>query len=578
MPIAANSHPTLRLPLAGLMLARSRLALTMGSLLPLLWATPAESAERLYLSYGVLERSISLPALAAYAKTGVLDEDLYVYSQYVKDPKILADIRKVLVSPADLSPVAVSQFLYTPQGEILLKRLGQVIQPESRDRDSAFYAIRAALILASADKQGLSPLNVLQKFPTRGIRIDLLRSLDIARALEQLVTRTNQITDEINQQATQAAANQPPLPPLPDLALRGPLTAQKTTINLVDNNRQTLLADVKPSPGNLLAKPPRIFPVDIYFPVFRSRQDDQPGTVPVVVISHGLGSDLATFAYLAEHLASHGFIVVVPEHPGSNAKQIQGLLSGTVTEIAEPREFVDRPLDIKFLLDELTKKAALDPRYAPMNLQKVGVLGQSFGGYTAFALAGAPINFAQLQTDCVADKLDNTLNISLALQCQAEKLIPKDYQLGDPRVQAIMAINPINSAVLGSAGLSQIQIPTMMVSGNADTVAPALPEQIIPFSWLQTRDRYFVMINRGTHFSVLSEVQNDNDPLRLPPEVLGESPGVARRYMSSLSLAFFGTHIANQATYRPYLSATYTKAISQDPINLSLVNTVKVDK
>ncbi len=571
MPISApaNSRPVLRSPFSWLISTRSRLTLAVGSLLPLLWAPAAWSAERLYLSYGLFERSISLPALEAYAKTGVLDEDLYVYSQYVKDQKALANIQKVLLSPADLSPVAVSQFLYTPQGEILLKRLGQVIQPESRDRASAFYAIRAALILASVDKAGLSPLNVLQKFPTRGIRIDLLRSLDIARDLEQLVTRTNQITEEINQQATQAAAELPPLPTMPDLSLRGLLSWQKTSINLVDDLRGTVLAGVKQ---------PRIFPADIYFPQFRSSRDGQPGTVAVVVISHGLGSDRTTFAYLAEHLASHGFIVVVPEHPGSNARQIRGLLAGTVTEIAEPREFVDRPLDIKFLLDELTRRAAVDSRYGQMNLTQVGVVGQSFGGYTALALAGAPINFAQLETDCLPEKLENTLNISLALQCRAEVLPLKTYQLADARVQAIIAINPINSAVLGPAGLSQIQIPTMMVSGNADTVAPALPEQIIPFGWLQTRDRYFVMINRGTHFSTLSEVQNENDPLRLPPEVLGESPGVARRYMSSLSLAFFNTHIANQPNYRPYLSAAYTKAISQDPVSLSLVNTVKVDK
>jgi predicted dienelactone hydrolase len=557
----ANFPLALRWPFSCLYSAR---LLALGSLLPILWAPAALSAERLYLSYGLLERSISLPALEAYAKTGVLDEDLYVYSQYVKDPKALENLRKVLVSPAELSPVAVSQFLYTPQGEILLKRLGQVIQPDSRDRDSAFYAIRAALILASADKAGLSPLNVLQKFPTRGIRIDLLRSLDIARDLQQLVSRTNQFTATINQQAQQATGDSPPLP---ELAVKGPLNWKKTSINLIDRSRGTVLAA-----GNQQ----RIFPANIYFPQFRNQR--AAGSVPVVVISHGLGSDRNTFAYLAEYLASNGFIVAVPEHPGSNAKQIQGLLAGTVTDIAEPREFIDRPFDIKFLLDELGRRAAVDPTYALMNLQKVGVLGQSFGGYTALALAGAPINFAQLKTDCLPEKLDNTLNVSLALQCRAEVLPPQNYPLADPRVQAVIAVNPIDSAILGPAGLSQIQIPTMMVSGDADTVAPALPEQIIPFSWLQTRDRYFAMINRGTHFSTLSELQNENDPLRLPPEIVGESPGVARRYLSCLSLAFFGTYIADDPNYRPYLSAAYTQSISQPPVNLSLVNTVNVDE
>ncbi len=46
-----------------------------------------------------------------------------------------------------------------------------------------------------------------------------------------------------------------------------------------------------------------------------------------------------------------------------------------------------------------------------LNLEQVGVVGQSFGGYTALALAGTKINFEQLKADCPA--LENTLNVSL---------------------------------------------------------------------------------------------------------------------------------------------------------------------
>jgi predicted dienelactone hydrolase len=565
--VASMQTPLLRSRPTCLRGVKRGLPFLLGGLLPVFLCTPpALAAERLYVSYGLLERSISLSALRTYAETGAIeDDDLFVYLQYVKDPKILQELRKGLNTPADLSSVAVSQFLYTPQGIVLLRRLGQVIQPESRDKDAAFFAIRAALILAADDKKrGLSPLNVLEKFPTRGLRIDIFRSLEIARDLEQLVNTTNKRTVAINQQALQAAAANPlPGSTIPDLISRGPLSWQKESINLIDRSRVLGLA----------AGQQRIFPADIYFPQL-SRDKSQPGRVPVVVISHGLGSDRSTFAYLAEHLASHGFIVAVPEHPGSNSQQTQALLTGTVSEVAEPTEFIDRPLDVKFLLDELGRKALTDARYAQMNLQQVGVLGQSFGGYTTLALAGAPINFAQLKQDCPVEKLENTLNISLLLQCRAEVLPQKPYQLNDARVKAIIAINPIASIVLGQAGLSQIQIPTMMVSGDADTVSPALPEQIIPFSWLQNRDRYLVMVNRGTHFSTLAEAQNGNDPLQLPPEVIGENPGNARRYMNALSLAFFSTYIANQPSYRPYLSAAYGNAITQAPMNLSVLTTL----
>jgi predicted dienelactone hydrolase len=543
---------------------RSRLryaaAVLAGSLVPLVMNVPAQGAERLYLSYGIFERSISVAALDDYARQGKLDQDLYVYSQYASSQQ-LETLRKALTTRAVLSPIAVSQFLYTPQGEILLRRLGQVIQPESRD--TGFYAIRAALILASADPAGLTPLNVFRKFPTRGIRIDLQRSLQIADDLGNLVDRTNQATATIAKPADQEIT---PLPnSLPDLTARGPFGVEKETLRLVDRSR------------NLLASlgGDRVFPVDVYLPQAR-RQPLPQGAIPVVVISHGLGSDSMTFQYLAEHLASHGFAVAVPEHPGSNAKQLQALIAGTASEVASPREFIDRPLDIKYLLDDLTRRAKTDARYRRLNLQQVGVLGQSFGGYTVFALAGAPLDFAQLQKDCTPTALDNTLNLSFLLQCRVTALPRENYALQDPRVKAVFAINPIDSGVFGQAGLSQIQVPTFIVSGNADTIAPALPEQVRPFTWLQTPERYLALLDRGTHFSTLGESRDEGVPV--PPEVIGPSPAIARRYINALSLAFFETYIANQSNYRPYLSSTYAKVLSQEPLQLNVVQELQANQ
>jgi predicted dienelactone hydrolase len=157
----------------------------------------------------------------------------------------------------------------------------------------------------------------------------------------------------------------------------------------------------------------RTFPVDLYLPTSSS------GLAPVIVISHGLGSDRQTFAYLATHLASYGFAVAVPEHPGSNAEQVRALINGFVSEVASPQELIDRPLDIKFLLDELKRSYG-----GQLNLQQVGVLGQSFGGYTALALAGAEINFEQLQQDCGPE--NNSLNLSLLCNVVQRSCYPLD--------------------------------------------------------------------------------------------------------------------------------------------------------
>ncbi len=524
-----------------------KLALRLFSigLLPTLTAYPALGAERIRFNYGILERSIPISSLETYARTGKVDENLAAYRKYV-DKKQLAQLRKVLLTRIPLNQVEVSQFLYTPIGERLLEKLGKVIQTESNL--SGFYAIRAALILSAADQKEFTLLNVLNKFPASTISINLNQSLAIAESLQNLVNQTQNAVAFINQQSQQKVTTASTLKtvPLMDLGKTGSFNFSKQTITLNDLSRQ------------------RRFPADIYLPTAQTPR-------PIIVISHGLGSDRTSFAYLAEHLASYGFVVAVPEHPGSNSQQIQALLAGIADRVTNPRELIDRPLDIKFLLDELTRLSKSNSIFrGRLNLEQVGVVGQSFGGYTALALAGAKINFEQLKADCPA--LENTLNVSLLLQCLAVNLPNAQYNLSDPRIKAAIAIDPVVSSIFGQASLSQIKIPVMIVSGSSDTVAPALTEQIEPFTWLTTQNKYLALINGGTHFSTIAESPNATVPV--PTQVIGSSPALARRYVKALSVPFFETYVAEQSSYLPYLSTDYVNTISQQPLPLSLIKSL----
>ena len=527
----------------------SSIALAFGTL-----AAPAEAADRIFASYAVIERSISVSALETYAKEGTLDEDLAVYAQFIP-PETLEQLPEILLARAEIDPVVISQFLYTSQGEVLLKRLGEVIQ--SGSGGSGFYGLRAALILAAADEEGLTLLNLLRKFPTPEMRLDLLRALEMAEELQGLVDRSAKaISGVMNLAEEQAQAELNLLPETPlELEQSGNLSWEKRSFRLKDRVRKTLL-DPKG----------RYVDVDLYLPKVTNAQPS-----PTIVISHGLGSDRGTFAYLAEHLASHGFAVVVPQHPGSDARQLEALLTGVAREVTKPIEFVDRPLDITFVLDELERLSQESPNFAgKMDLKRVGILGQSFGGYTSLALAGAPINFAQLDTDCARE--EESWNVSIFLQCRARDLPREEYPLRDDRIVAAIAINPIDSAVFGRDSLSQIQIPIAIVAGGVDTVAPALDEQIRPFTWLTSPEKYLIMMQTGTHFSTLAESPNEEGiRIEYPPEVIGPNPALAQRYTKAYSLAFFETHITGRSEFKPYLSSAYIREISQDPIPMGLV-------
>ena len=76
---------------------------------------------------------------------------------------------------------------------------------------------------------------------------------------------------------------------------------------------------------------------------------------------------------LAEHLASRGFVVLGPEH--AEVDWAADILQTTA----------DRPLAISATID-LAEDGALD---GIIDTDRVAVVGHSWGGYTAFAVAGA---------------------------------------------------------------------------------------------------------------------------------------------------------------------------------------------
>lgn len=518
---------------------------TISSLGISLTAQRSIAAEKIYLNYAPLQFSVSVKALETYAIEGKLEPEFASFARFFKKEQ-LEQLRQLLVTRADLDVVAVSQFLYSPEGEVILRKLSEVIQTQAGR--GGFYGIRSALILAAADKEGLTPLNVLKKFPTSGIRIYSERGFAILDTVNQLISNTKRAIEAVEKQSQVESDRDGEMmyPLIDDLRRSGKINFTKQTLTLRDITRN------------------RTFPVDLYLP-------QQPSHLaPLVVISHGLGSDRQTFAYLATHLASHGFAVAVPEHPGSNNQQIDLLLKGFADKVTPPQESIDRPLDIKFLLDYLQSSFA-----KRIDVQKVGVIGQSFGGYTALALAGAKLNLAQLQKDCNLAN-DTSFNLSTILQCLALKLPQEQQQknLRDERVIAVFAINPLTSTIFGKESLQEIKIPVTIVSGTNDPITPALSEQIIPFTWLTTPTKYLMLIEGATHFSTLDESAGASDSIPVPPELIGADPKIAQEYIKAMGLAFFETYVTGSSKYSNYLQASYAKFLSKQLMPLNFVRSL----
>ena len=532
--------------------------LTLGLGMVCITAFPSAAAERVTFAFGPFERSIELADLEQLAKEGVLSDDLAYYAQFLPDDYDIEEIRRALtwrverdIDIVDVDVVLLDRFFYTKQGEYLLNIASDFIRTEARRSD--FRALRGAILVAVSDQdEGLTLLNAIRRFPSPAMRIELDRGLGLLREIDRAIYETDASIALLERLGTPT----------------GELSEQEKALLLTLATQARQPGPYQVSRQQLSASAP--IPADIYLP---SLQGQLQRNRPTVIISHGLGNDRTSYAYLGQHLASHGFVVLNVEHPGSNAAQINALLVGRSADVVANEEFIDRPQQISTLLNYLEREAT---QYGNLiNFAQVGVVGQSFGGYTALALAGANLDFEVLRESCPPSSL--SLNASLLLQCQAGQLAEPNettLSLQDGRVRAAIAINPITSVLFGEESMGQITTPTMIVSSGADTVAPALQEQLVPFTWLTQPERYLLLMRQGTHFSTIAVTETGSEAFDLPTEIIGPDPELAQDYLNASSLAFLTTHLSDKTTYQPLLTAEGISQLNQEPIQLTLVQSL----
>ena len=524
---------------------------------------PAPAAETITFSYGPIERSISVESLEIYVEEGRVTAELAPYLGYVKnfDPTLPEQIQTLLSQRVDTDVVTVAQFGYTPQGEYILDQAGDVFRTGARL--SGAKGIRAAAILAAADEaEGLTLLNVFKQFPTPMLRVDIRRGLAIARQVNQALSQSRQALDFISEISFESATL-----PFPDSTSAAQLNELVTRPGPFQSRKISLRVKASTKP------------VDVYLPQSNYFSITSAPATPAVIISHGLGNDRETYAYLARFLAEHGFAVIAVEHPGSSADQFDALVSGRTDLVVPDTEFISRPLLIKNVLDELQDRAQINKNLSNIDFNNVGIIGQSFGGYTALTVAGAPVNFESLRNACPPEF---TLNPSVLLQCQALNIAPPADQaegqalnFRDPRIRAVVAINAMDSVILGKDSLANVDVPVLMMASSADTIAPALPEQVLPFTWLTDIDRYLLVMEGGTHFSTLGI--SGRETFDLPPQVVGPNPEIAQRYTQMMSLAFLSTYLYGDRRYQPVLSSAFTTRISEPEIPLSFITGLTLD-
>ena len=521
-----------------------------------------QAAESVKIGFGSFEYGVSLKDLEAYAKPAAVSKDKSTkpalsslpqsgYSLNVKDSKYL---QQILTLRWDFKPRQVSQFFHSAVGEKMLVYLGDLVETGgNRDRWAAplvnrnlnaVTALRTGLVAAAADRRGLSLLTFVRKYPAPTMRLNLERGFEVANKIDALGKETQAALSSVERLSSELARSEPKIEPKAMATLGSP---GQYPVKL----QPEILNDVRRK---------RRFNVDFYLPQGLSQ------AAPVIVFSHGLASDRQHFAVTARHLASHGFVAVTVEHPGSNTQKFKSLLGGTSKEIFDVSEFIDRPKDVSYVLDDLDRRF---PGLA--NVQQSGAIGHSFGGYTALALAGATIDFDYLTQQC--SQGTNATNASLLLQCEALKLPRQSDNFRDPRIKFALAISPVDSSIFGPKGMAKIQIPVAIAAASEDVVASPVLEQVKPFSWLVAPERYLIVVRGVGHVADARSLVRAFMP-SLQSLIPDQNIEPLREYARIFILALVQTHVADRSTYRAYLQAGYARAVSKSPNQLSILRTL----
>lgn len=222
------------------------------------------------------------------------------------------------------------------------------------------------------------------------------------------------------------------------------------------------------------------------------------GAHPLVVLSHGYGGSWRNLSWLAAGLASQGYVVAAPDHPGTTTFD---------RDPAKAARLWERPRDLSRVIDAVSS----DQQIA---MGRIAAIGHSLGGWTVTELAGGRFEAARVTKNCltqsgpVACKLFTELGIGAGDDANARLA----GDLRDPRIGAAVTLDLGPARGFTPESLGAVDIPMLVIAAGADfaketatkaEVAATNKDSLYLAEHLPKATTSFHMIADALHFSFL---------------------------------------------------------------------------
>jgi dienelactone hydrolase len=269
-----------------------------------------------------------------------------------------------------------------------------------------------------------------------------------------------------------------------------PAGHDETSFSFLTTNSTSSVATVKYDWMD--QKRDRKVPVKIYYPRTGS------GPFPVIIFSHGLGGSRDGYEYLGRYWAGHGFVSVHLQHLGSDSSVFTDVppaerMAAMRKSVANLENARNRPLDVAFAIDEITRLNREDPVLKDrLDLNHIGMAGHSFGAFTTQASIGETF-----------------------VTPEGEK-----FSAGDARIKAAISMSPYAPPKKDQYDMafSNINVPCFHMTGTrddspvGDTMAA---DRRVAFDHTKGADQFLVIFKHGDHMIFSGRLRRqaaDRDP------------------------------------------------------------------